>query len=428
MNNQIATTAVRESSPHSPTSLASTHNADAREETAAAPIRTAITLLTGGRDPHYALGLASALIAQGIALDFIGSDQLEDPELRTNPLVRCLNLRKEMRSNVSLARKVLRVLLYYARLLAYAAMAKPKLFHILWNNKFAIFDRTVLMLYYRALGKRIVLTAHNVNAGQRDGNDSFVNRLTLRIQYTLADHIFVHTERMRKDLKAEFDVVESKVSVIPFGINTTVRDTDLSGSQARHRLGLTESHRVVLFFGNIAPYKGLEYLVDAMAVLIQKTPDYRLIIAGRLKNCDRYWDGIRQRLSNAALRSRVIERIEFVPDEETEIYFKAADVLVLPYTYIYQSGVLLLGYSFGLPVIASDVGSLAEDVVEERTGFVCKPRDPEALAKSIERYFSSDLFGRRESFRREIKDFAAAKYSWARVGDITRGIYESLTC
>ena len=56
--------------------------------------------------------------------------------------------------------------MYYAKLIRYAATAKPKIFHILWNNKFELFDRTVLMLYYRLLGKRIVLTAHNVNAGQ----------------------------------------------------------------------------------------------------------------------------------------------------------------------------------------------------------------------------------------------------------------------
>ena len=75
---------------------------------------------------------------------------------------------------------------YYVRLVRYAATAKPKLFHILWNNKFELFDRTVLMLYYKLLGKSIVFTAHNVNAGKRDSNDSWLNRLSLKIQYQLA--------------------------------------------------------------------------------------------------------------------------------------------------------------------------------------------------------------------------------------------------
>ena len=123
-----------------------------------------VAILTGGGDRPYALGLAATLISLGIAFDFIASDELDHPELHRSPLVNLINLRKEMRSDVSAVRKVARVLLYYWRLLFYAASAKPKLFHILWNNKFAVLDRTLLMLYYRALGKRIVLTAHNVNA------------------------------------------------------------------------------------------------------------------------------------------------------------------------------------------------------------------------------------------------------------------------
>jgi glycosyltransferase involved in cell wall biosynthesis len=112
-----------------------------------------------------------------------------------------------------------------------------------------------------------------------------------------------------------------------------------------------------------------------------------------------------------------------VPDAETEVYFKAADVLVLPYVHIFQSGVLFLGYNFGLPVIASDVGSLREDIVEARTGVVCKPRDPIDLAKGIETYFSSELYRRLDARRQDIRDFAREKYSWTKAGEITRAVY-----
>ena len=85
-------------------------------------------------------------------------------------------------------------------------------------------------------------------------------------------------------------------------------------------------------------------------------------------------------------------RADYIPDDETEVYFKAADVLVLPYRHIYQSGVLFLGYSFGLPVLAADVGSLKDEIIEGKTGFVFRPEDPVDLAKTIEQYFASDLF------------------------------------
>ncbi len=385
-----------------------------------------VAILTGGGDRHYALGLAGALIAQGTTFDFVGSDELDDPSLHGSSLVRFLNLRKEMDTEASPVRKVLRVLLYYRRLLVYAAGAKPRVFHILWHNKFLLMDRTVVMLYYRALGKRIVFTAHNVNAGRRDNNDNLLNRLTLRIQYALADHILVHTERMRSELHSEFNVVRSKVSIIPYGLNNAVPNTALTSAEAKRKLGLAQSHKAVLFFGNIAPYKGLEYLIEAMRFLAPKDSDYRLIIAGRCKNCESYWTTLRERLSRPELRSCVIERIEYVSDADTEIYFKAADVLVLPYLFIFQSGVLFLSYNFGLPVIASDVGSLRDDILEGITGFVCRPKNPVDLAKRIEHYFSHPLYRELEQRRRDIQAFAHKRNSWTEVGEITRRVYRSL--
>src|SRR5262249_7810227 len=142
-------------------------------------------------------GLAIALTSHGVRVDFIGSDEIDSPELHTIPDLKYLNLRGSQREDVGLAENVSRVLVFYVRLMWYAAVCRPRLLHILWNNKFERLDRTLLMLYYKLLAKRIVLTAHNINAGKRDANDSLLNRLTLGIQYRLADHIFVHTERMK---------------------------------------------------------------------------------------------------------------------------------------------------------------------------------------------------------------------------------------
>ena len=115
-----------------------------------------------------------------------------------------------------------------------------------------------------------------------------------------------------------------------------------------------------------------------------------------------------------------------MPDADTEIYFKAADVLVLPYTHVFQSGVLFLGYNFGLPVIASDVGALREDIVEGVTGFVCQSGDPVALSKTMETYFASDLYHALESRRQSIHQFASERYSWAKVAAITKGVYSAV--
>jgi D-inositol-3-phosphate glycosyltransferase len=390
------------------------------------PSTLRIALLTGGGDKPYALGMAAALTSEGISVDFIGSDDLRVPELLTNPRVNFLNLRGNQRPDASPFSKAKRVLKYYIQLISYAATAQPKVFHLLWNNKFELFDRTLLMLYYRMLGKKIILTVHNVNARKRDSNDSSLNRLSLRLQYNFCHHIFVHTERMRSELVSDFRIPKSKVSVIPFGINNTVPNTALSTEEAKQQTGVNSGDKALLFFGNIAPYKGLEYLISAFSALLSKDRSYRLIIVGRPKGSETYWKQIQQAIAHSRIRDRIIQRIEYIPDELTELYFKAADVLILPYTHVFQSGVLFLAYSFGLPAIAADVGTLREEIIERETGFVFKPRDSVDLARKIDNYFNSELFGNLETRRTQIGKYANERYSWDKVAAITMAVYSNL--
>jgi glycosyltransferase involved in cell wall biosynthesis len=284
----------------------------------------------------------------------------------------------------------------------------------------------LLTLYYKLLGKKIVLTVHNVNANVRDSRDSALNRRTLRFQYQHADHIFVHTQEMKAELSKEYRVSESRVTVIPFGINNSVPNTSLSPDQAKEKLGLRKDEKAILFFGNIAPYKGLEYLVSAYQAIAARRSDFKLIIAGRPKGFEKYWADLHETIRADVQRGKILLRKEYIPDEETEVFFKAADVLALPYRYIYQSGVLFLGYSFGLPVLAADVGSLKEEVVEGETGFVFKPEAPVDLARAIETYFSSNLFSDLNARRLKIRDYAMKRNSWTAVGQSTLRVYAKI--
>jgi len=391
------------------------------------PSVLSVCLLTGGVDRPYVYGLTDTLSSMGMSIDLIGSDELDEPDLRNMAGVNFLNLRGDQRPNAGIVAKVFRVLAYYSKLIAYAASAPPKIFHILWNNKLETFDRTFLMLYYKLLGKRVVLTAHNVNKRRRDSRDSFLNRLTLRIQYRLADHIFVHTEKMKAELMHQLGVSSDRASVIPFGINNSVPNTHLTAPQAKERLGVRENEKAILFFGRIKPYKGLEYLIAAFQKLARRSADYRLIIAGRLEEgCEPYWESMQKEIQEYFEAGRVTLRIEFIPDSEIEVYFKASDVLILPYKEIFQSGVIFLGYSFGLPAIIADVGSLKDDVVEGKNGFVFRPEDPNDLARAIEQYFGSDLFADLSTRRHVIRDYALQRHSWAIVGQQTLSIYQTL--
>ena len=384
-----------------------------------------VSLLTGGSDKPYVFGLATELSSKGVMLDLIASDELDSPEFRSIPRLTFLKFRGDQNPNVSLWKKTARILSYYLKLIRYGATAKPRIFHILWNNKFLHFDRTLLTYYYKLLGKKVLLTVHNVNTEKRDNKDSALNRLTLRIQYRLADHLFVHTEKMKQELIDEFGVQPSRISVIPLGINNFAPQTDLTPDEAKRRLGLRQDEKAILFFGRITPYKGLEILVEAFQKNLPSADNYRLIIAGRPEEATEatYWVPIREALGAEVQKGRVLLRAEHIPDAETELYFKAADVLVLPYRDIYQSGILFLGYSFGLPSLAADVGSLRDEMVEGRTGFLFKPEDSTDLAKAIEKYFASGLYRDLSRRRQEIQDYARQGHDWNIVGQATTAVY-----
>jgi glycosyltransferase involved in cell wall biosynthesis len=399
------------------------HDGPAAGQPPSCPAAPRVALLTGGFDKPYTFGLATALAAAGILVEIVGGDAIDCPDYHRYAGIRFLNLRSQRGGR---ARRLADLIVYYARLAAYATRRSPPIFHVIWNGRWETLDRTVLMLYYRALGKRVLLTAHNVNAAVRDGGNSLWNRLTLRIQYRLANHIFVHTEAMKRELSRDFSVRAGKVTVIPFGLNNSLPETGMPPAEARRRLGLGPADRVILFFGNIRPYKGLEYLAAAFPPLAERDPRYRLVIAGPCQaGNEAYWDSVRA-LVPPRIADRVLLRIEQVPDAEAEAYFRAADVMALPYTHVYQSGVLFTGFAFGLPAVAADVGALREEIRDGENGFTCPPRDAAALAGAIQRFFSSDLYRNLDTRRPEIAAQAEREHSWTAVAAATAGVYAAI--
>ena len=157
--------------------------------------------------------------------------------------------------------------------------------------------------------------------------------------------------------------------------------------------------------------------------LKEKYHDIVLLRAGCIKDCNEYWNKIERLISELHLRDNVIKKVGYIPDEEVEIYFKASDVLILPYTFVFQSGVIFLSYNFGLPVIASNVGEIENDIVEGQTGYVFEKEDHKDLAEKIELYFNSELYKRLAKNKNHIINYAKGKYSWEKIGKITCEVY-----
>ncbi|HXJ77667.1 MAG TPA: glycosyltransferase family 4 protein [Candidatus Methylomirabilis sp.] len=388
-----------------------------------------VALLTGGKDAHYVLGLLPELVARGVQVVVVGNAELVAAADIAGGRAEFHDLVGSLDPDDGPLAKAWRVLSYYGRLLAFAARTDAALFHVLWFRKFPLLERVLLTGYFKWLGKKLAFTAHNVDDRARDGRRGTLwNKLSLALFYRSVDHIFVHTHDMKIELVRQFGVFEGKVKVVPFGINDVIPVARLSRLEARRHLGLGTDEKVLLFFGNIAPYKGVEDLLRAVATLVREDSAVRLVLAGRVKDpsCESYWSELEDLIDTQELTRYVRKEIRYIPDEEAGVFFRATDVSVLPYRRVDQSGVVALSYAQGVPVIASDAGSLKTDVKEGETGFVFRAGDVLDLVGKIRRYFASELFNDLEARRSRIRTHGAEAFSWTRNADLTCAVYRGL--
>jgi glycosyltransferase involved in cell wall biosynthesis len=152
---------------------------------------------------------------------------------------------------------------------------------------------------------------------------------------------------------------------------------------ARQHVGLQEEHNVLLFFGFIRPYKGLDLLLDAMAKI--NNSNLKLIIAGEFYTDEKpYFD----MAENLGIADKLIWKNHFIANEEVGQYFCAADLIVQPYKHATQSGVTQIAYHFEKPMIVTDVGGLAEMVPDGVSGYLVNP-DAREIAEKIDFFFEN---------------------------------------
>lgn len=387
-----------------------------------------VSILNASGQTDYLYGLVSGLAQlRHLNMEVIDSDRsigLFD----SFPNVRFLNLAGHYGHNVSFQQKVLRLLRYYFRLIRYSTTTDSRMFHIQWLGRFQCFERIFLTLYYKILGKKLVFTAHNVDTMAHESRGSLLDRISRKCLYSWVDHIIVHTKETKRDLQYGYGVSDKRVTIIPHGINNKVKVVGLSQVEGRKKLGISSDKKVILAFGGFTPYKGFDILLKSLPRLLREDSSYFLVVAGSADNHPEYLAEIKNLIKRHQLDEHVSIRAEFIPDEEIETFFAAADCLVLPYRYIYQSGVPFLSYRFGLPIIASAVGGLKEVVIEGQTGFLCSPDDPVDLADKISQYFKSPIYKDLEQKRHEIAQYASEEYSWNKIAKETVSVYQKVLC
>lgn len=183
----------------------------------------------------------------------------------------------------------------------------------------------------------------------------------------------------------------------------------ISKEEARKKLGLNNTDQIILFFGFIRKYKGLDLLFDAIGELNKNplTPsNWKFLIAGEFYGDKKPY---LEQINKLNISDRLILRTEFIPDSEVKYYFCASDGVIQPYRNATQSGVTPLAYHFEKPMIVTNVGSLSDLVMNEKTGLVCEP-EPVSIAKAIDKYFQLGENYFLPHLRNEKE-----KYSWSKL-------------
>ena len=273
---------------------------------------------------------------------------------------------------------------------------------------------TIVRLARKNMHTRIVAITDNIIPHEKRFGDKMFTRYFLKS----CDAFITMSETVMNDLRLFEKSKPAKQVLHPLYDNF---GNPVPKSEARKKLGIDENEQLILFFGFIRKYKGLDILLKAIQLLKsrqnknQKT-QFKFLIAGEFYDDEKQYLALIDELD---IQDSLILRTDFIPDSEVKYYLSAADVLIQPYRNATQSGVTPLAYHFEKPMIVTNVGSLPDLVPHEKAGLVCEP-DPSSVASAIERYFQlgEDYFLPHLRIEKE-------KYSWKKLVD---AIVEVVNC
>jgi glycosyltransferase involved in cell wall biosynthesis len=258
---------------------------------------------------------------------------------------------------------------------------------------------------------KIICIADNIIPHEHRPGDGTFTRYFLKS----CDAFITMSEKVMKDLRVYEKNKPAKIVQHPLYDNFGL---PVSKQEAREKLKINNEELIILFFGFIRHYKGLDILFEAMADDRIKKAGIKLLVAGEFYEDKRqYLDLIDQ----LGIEDQLILKTDFIPDSEVRNYLCAADAVIQPYRNATQSGVTPLAYHFEKPMVVTNVGGLASLVPHEKVGLVAEP-DPKSIADAIlrfcqlgENYFIPHLRTEKQ------------KYSWSNLVSAVTGLAEGIT-
>jgi D-inositol-3-phosphate glycosyltransferase len=379
----------------------------------------------GNFTPHYVENLCSALALLNVDVELICSPPLFEQVGNSHSFLtqelffRSVGgTRRKFYQRHARLRQGLRALNYPLGLWRTWQVLKarsPGVVHVQWALLPGL--DAVLLRKLRSRGWRVVYTAHDLISDLAHPG----RRRQWRQICRQTDAIVVHTSHLADVLRNHGREVFPKVHTIPEGTSTFPLSADVDRARARQTLGLDSSGPLLLFFGMIKPYKGLQYLLRAWPRVLLEFPQAKLLIAGEPIVPFSPFDHL---IDSLNIRHSVVLKLGYVPRSEAQYFFCAADAVVLPYVQISTSGLVPLAYRYARPVIATSIGGLPEIVREGQTGFLVPPCSEQALAEAICRGLRDPSMLAAMGARG--REWFETEHSWSAVARQTFELYRSL--
>jgi glycosyltransferase involved in cell wall biosynthesis len=262
-----------------------------------------------------------------------------------------------------------------------------------WHPFFGLCYGAIILMLSKRLKARVCFLCHNVLPHER----TFLEKILCMFAFKYVNYFIVHSSEDREKLlklKPTAKVLTNCHPVFSQFDDGSVLDQ----AAARKQLGISTNQTVILFFGLIRPYKGLDILIKAIPRIIDKIK-CTLLIAGEFYDDKTKYIRL---IENLGIAQHVRVEDKYIPNEAVHAYFAASNVVVLPYIEASQSGIVPIAYSFGTPVISTRVGGLPEAVFDNETGLLVEAGDPEALADKIIYFHEKEL---EMKFRRNIATY-----------------------
>jgi glycosyltransferase involved in cell wall biosynthesis len=249
-----------------------------------------------------------------------------------------------------------------------------------WHPFFGFCHGVISFLISKKYKNKILFITENVVSHEANPIDKFLTKIGLKSAskfLALSRIVEKEVKQYSKDKK----VYRSELPVYDCYKHNEQMDQKLLMKE----FGFEEDSLVLLFFGYVRNYKGLDILIEAFPKILSSNQKARLLIVGEFyDNPSEYFELIKK----LKIENKVKVINQFVPNEEVGKYYQAADVVILPYRSATQSGILNVAYGLNKPVIVTDVGGLAEFVDEGKTGFVVEPNSPDAIANGVNKFIS----------------------------------------